>query len=289
MLTCASLIGLLTSCGGGESGSASTGSTIASTNLPQSSIEGVWQGLTPSGTVVMAAILDGGAFWMAYGLPTATSATSGSGATTGTGTTIGTGTTSGTGATSWRGFAGLDGFIQGVVTLGGSGNITGSELRDFASFGNLSELKLAGKLDSSASISGTFTSPTAAVTLSIAPAPSSSYVYGTAARLSKVLGSWTGVDLSGASASAIIDSAAGIRITQGSCIYTGTVVPRNPSIASENVFDVKLTSGASCAARSTLTFPGIALHQTVASGKTELVVLSLTQDRSQPFAFLATR
>jgi len=69
----------------------------------------------------------------------------------------------------------------------------------------------------------------------------------------------------------------------------GTVIPRNPSIASENVFDTKLTAGASCAARSGLSFTGIALHQSVASGKTELVLLALTQDKAQPFALLASR
>jgi len=290
MLLCAGLFGLLASCGGGESGSASTGSTSANASLPQTSIEGVWQGLSPSGAVVMAAILDGGALWMAYGLPVATSTSTGTDTTaTGSGTTTGTGSTTGTATTSWKGFGALDGFIQGVITLGSTGSVTGSELRDFASFGNLSELKLAGKLVSSANISGTFTSPSAAVTVSLAPAPSTSYVYGTAARLSKVTGTWSGTDLSGASASAVIDSAAGIRITQGSCIYTGTVIPKNPSIASENIFDAKLTAGASCGKRASLTFTGIALHQTVASGKTEIVLLALTEDKAQPFAFLASR
>jgi hypothetical protein len=238
-------------------------------------IEGLWLGSSSGRSSVLMSVFDNAVSWIAYG----PSLENSSGAVT---------TPSAAPTNAWKGLAKLDGFIFGSLRVNGF-ETSSSELRDFSAIGNYSELTLKGTFVPKVSISGSLSSQSAATSLSLSASPTAVYYFGRAARIDEILGSWSGVDLRGVPTNVTIDSAAGIRIVTGDCVLLGTLVPRSPSIASENVFDLSATASSTCGTNSLLKFTGVGIRTVISNGQAQLIIMGLTEDRTRPISLLATR
>ena len=274
---------LIASCGGGEDSptsmptSSGGGTTLASQPLVfDKTVEGGWQGSGPPNSVVFALVGSGGAFWLAYGAPIV----------------VPKGTKA---ETTWSGFLSLDGFVQGSLTSA-TGVVSSTDLKDFTRTGLNYQLKLDGTYSAGSSFKATLASTEASSPVDTKPAPATSYIYGVIPRLSNLQGDWTGTELLGSSVAnakiatlSPVEEKATVEVALGSCIYRGEILPRISSIASENIFDVTLTSDAFCGPRSSTSFSGVAIAQKTALGKSEVLIMAVSRDRKLGFALLASR
>lgn len=228
---------LIAACGGGEDGptsnATSSGGGVVSTSqtyLFDKALEGVWQGTAPPNTAVFAMINNDGKFWLAYGAPK----------------TLQTGAK---GVTTWNGFLTLDGFVHGTLNTS-NGVVKSSDLKEFTRTGKNYELSLAGTYAAGSSFKATLSSTDASKVIDTKPAPLTSYIYGSTPRLSDLVGDWTGQDLVGNNVAKITvttrppGSSAELKVLVGTdekCQLYGNILPRISSIASQNLFDVKLS------------------------------------------------
>jgi len=92
----------------------------------------------------------------------------------------------------------------------------------------------------------------------------------------------------GATATVTIDAASGLKVTNGACILTGSVVPRAPGITGENVFDIALLAGSACK-DAAVQYRGIGLLQAMNNAKSQLIMLSKNSSNDKSFVFFASR
>ena len=284
----ASLFMFLSSCGGGEGSptgatSSQAGGATSATSSTTTSIvsidpvlEGVWQGAGTANTVVLAAALNRGAFWLIYGkpfgaLPAGTKA-----------------------ATTWKGFLSVDGFIRGSVSTK-AGTVTSEDLLNFDMTETISPLKMAGNY-AAGSFNATLTASEATTSVVTIAPPATSFVYSEIPRLESILGDWKGAELLGKSNDArlsvvagdtygkvaqILLSVGGLTVQGASvtgCSFAGTIEPRKPSVAAENIFDFNLDGSSGCGSRARKTFTGIGIVQRIEQGKMQFILLGTSID-----------
>ena len=284
----ASLFIFLSGCGGGDgsatgatssqSGGASsaTSSTLTLIASIDPLLEGVWQGTGTANTIVLAAALNKGAFWLIYGKPFPA---------------LPKGTK---GETTWKGFESVDGFVSGSISTK-AGVAASEDLLNFDMTEVISRLKLTGNY-TAGKFGATILASEAATSVTTATPPTTSFVYSQIPRLDSILGNWTGAELLGKSdkTALIVDAvdnygkiaklsmSVGGKTTQGAtvagCDFTGSIEPRNPSIASENIFDFRLIGSSGCLGRAGKTFTGIGLVQKIEQGKLQLILMGVSPD-----------
>jgi len=261
----------------GINGSASTPEVTSSFDK---GLENVWHGTGPSNLIVNVLVANAGDFWLMYGLPEVSAAGSKS-------------------ETTWQGFVSALGFFQGTLETN-SGVVKSTNLKEFTSTGLSYGLNIGLKLDGTyvagSSFDATLTSDNALSGIKTKPAPPTSYIYAVTPKLSDTVADWQGKELITAAPATIAISPqntfgqkANIKLTVGKCSAVGEIVPRVTSLISENLFDVSLTTSANCDGRSNKKFFGIATSQKVASGKSQLLVMAVSESRDSGLAFWATK
>lgn len=278
----------LSSCGGGDGSAtgassvqfagASSSSTSAMTSVASIDplLEGVWQGTGTANTVVLAAALNRGVFWLVYGKPFGA---------------LPAGTTA---ATTWKGFLSVDGFIRGSVGTK-SGTVTSEDLLNFDMTETTSPLKMAG-IYAAGIFSATLTASEATTSVVTIAPPATSFVCGQIPRLESILGVWKGAELLGKSNDARLSVVAGdiygkvakLSLTVGGltvqgasvtgCSFVGTIEPRKPSVAAENVFDFNIDGSSDCESRAGKTFTGIGIVQRIEQGKLQFILMRTSTD-----------
>lgn len=282
---------ILASCGGSDDSATSKPTSVGGgTPTPSQApaftsgfdkvLENVWQGTGPADLIVSVVIANAGDFWLMYGLPQVSSSGS-------------------SGATSWAGFASASGFLQGSLD-GINGVVKSTNLKEFTSTGlsyglNIG-LRLDGTYTAALNFDATLTSDNASSEFKTKPAPKTSYLYAVTPKLSEIIATWTGNELVGTavatsviSPQTVLAQKANITLRAGGCEAKGEIVPRISSLVSENLFDVSLTSGDGCDLRSNKKFSGIATSQKISSGKSQMVIMAVSEDRESGFAFWASK
>ena len=92
----------------------------------------------------------------------------------------------------------------------------------------------------------------------------------------------------GAAATVTIDSASGLKVTNGACILTGGINPRAPGITGENAFDITLTPSSGCK-DAAVQYRGIGLLQAMSNAKSQLIMLSKNSSNDKSLVFFASR
>lgn len=182
------------------------------------------------------------------------------------------------------------GLIQGQGASS-SGSFAVASLKDYYYDGTSASGTLSARYQVGSTFNGTVSANGQSVSFSgvVPAAGSTNYSYSTAANLSDVSGVWSGTSMSGVTSSYTISSSGTFSGTnQYGCGFSGTVTPR---ASGKNVFDVTLTNNTSnaCGAASGLTGRGIAVSSVLGSGRRQLIVAVVTNDRLYGSAIFATR
>lgn len=243
---------VLAACGGGG--------TLGDIDLPPPatpSAEGAYAGALSGSTTnnsFQMLVLDGGEYWVPYGTTT--------------------------GDVFY-----LAGFIQGNGTSS-NGSFSSSNGLDFGASPPLADTVSATYV-AGVSVKGTVTSAFGAVGFEGSAADIAPYVYNTPAVPAAIAGNWTMSALDGSDVSVTIGASGAFTSVSEGCTSTGTVLPR-PS--GKNVFDVKVTAGASPCAVPGQAGHGIAVYSPLlGSSLTQLLVGLVSNDRSAGSAYVGTR
>lgn len=136
-------------------------------------------------------------------------------------------------------------------------------------------------------ISGTLSSSARTVTFDGGPIAGSSYHYNAAASLTTLAGSWSTTSLTGETVALTISPAGAFTATSSlGCSFGGTVAPR---ASGKNVFNVSLTFGAAPCALPGQIATGIAVANTLSSGRTQLLVAVVDSTRTYGTAAFGSR
>lgn len=252
-------IGLLPGCGGSTAPDSIT------------VLEGLWQGNRSSATLMATSILHDGQFWMVYGTANPSSAPSSSPA----------------GANTWAGFSNVEGFVQGIGSVA-SMRFNSIDALDFPSTQNVTPVTVTAPYAAGKSLNGSISSSNGTAAFTSAPAPTVAYQYNISAKLTDVVGTWTGTVVPGAIATATIDAASGLKVTNGACILSGSINPRAPGITGDNVFDIELTAGSACK-DAQVKYRGIGLLQAMNNAKSQFILMSKSIANDKSLVFFASR
>ena len=252
-------IGLLPGCGGSTTPDSIT------------VLEGLWHGNRSSATLMATSILHDGQFWMVYGTANPSSTASSSPA----------------GANTWVGFSNVEGFVQGIGSVA-SMRFNSIDALDFHGTLNITPVSVTAPYAAGKSLNGSISSSSGTAAFTSAPAPTVAYRYNISAKLADVVGTWTGTVVPGATATVTIDSASGLKVTNGACILTGGINPRAPGITGENAFDITLTPSSGCK-DAAVQYRGIGLLQAMNNAKSQLIMLSKNSSNDKSLVFFASR
>ena len=178
------------------------------------------------------------------------------------------------------------GFVQGSGTFS-NGSFTSSNAKDFG-FSPAVAATASARYDATAkTISGTLSSSARTVTFDGGPIAGSSYDYNAAASLTTLAGSWSTTSLTGETVALTISPAGAFTGTSSlGCSFGGTVAPR---ASGKNVFNVSLTFGAAPCALPGQIATGIAVANTLSSGRTQLLVAVVDSTRTYGTAAFGSR
>ena len=233
----------LAACGGGDSGSTSSGSSGTSggnTPAPAGTAEGVYAGTSTGGTGsnFEAVVLENGDIWSLYG--------------------------QNSGSTFY-----VYGFIQGTGTSN-NGTFTANSIKDFGSIPALAG-SLSGTYSTAAKTFNGTVSYTNGVRASFSGGPitGATYDYNAAPSLSAVTGRWTLTSLQGEGVSLNVSSN-GTFTLQGTsgCTGSGTLSARN---SGKNIFNISIAFGGLPCALPNQTATGIAINYALSTGQTQLI------------------
>ena len=258
-------IGLMPGCGGSTTPDSIT------------VLEGLWHGNRSSATLMATSILHDGQFWLVYGTANPTS----------------TAASSPTGANAWVGFSNVEGFVQGTGSVSNM-RFNSIDALDFHGTLTITPVAVTAPYVAGKSLNGSITSSSGTAAFTSAPAPTAAYQYNISAKLADVVGTWTGAVVPGttatatATATATIDAASGLKVTNGTCILSGSINPRAPGITGENVFDIALLAGSACK-DAAVQYRGIGLLQAMNNAKAQLIVLSKNSSNDKSLVFFASR
>ena len=261
---CAAAAFLLAACGGGGGGTSPT----SATTVP---LEGFYQGNTSNKETLQALVLENGDFW---------------------GVVIPTANTSGAPSSL------LQGSGSSSANLVQNNNIytVGSLLQI-----NNGQVTTTGSITASyvprVSMQGTITLSGTSSTFSDSALAATSYNYDTAASVSTLVGTWTGIAFDGSSATLAVDGSTGAFSIPGNsnCTLSGTLSAR---ASGKNVYDVaaqyvttptdNTVGGATCS-RAGLAVKGFAVSYAVAGAKQQIVLATLDAGQKVASYFTASR
>lgn len=239
----------LVACGGG-------GSSSTSAPLPAASAaQGVYQGTTSNSKTVDVLVLEDGAFWEIYGVPSGSALA-------------------------------VQGIVAGPSTA--SNGTFSASFNDFLSPGNSPiSGQASGTYLTGVSLNGTATENGLTTNFNLMAPVQSTYNYNTAANLASIAGSWSGGLLNGETATINIQSNGTFSGTSSlGCVFSGTATPR-PS--GKNVFNISLTFGASPCVAANQTVSGIGLTYPLTNNTNQLIVGLVNPSQTLATAFFAQR
>lgn len=245
------LAALLSACGGGGSGSASTGNTGPSA-------EGYYGGTITGGSssAFQLLVLENGEYWMMYGNQSAT-------------------------------VLGVTGFVQGTGTSN-NGSFTSSNAEDFGSTPAVAGTVAATYDATAKTVSGTATSGAKSATFVGGPVSGSLYNYNLAASLNTIAGTYVAANLAG-HVVAIDVSTLGVFVatdTTSGCKFGGAITPRS---SGKNVFDVVMKFDAPPCAFPGESATGIAIAYLLSNGRTQLLLAATDSNRAHGSGLVGVR
>ena len=247
----------IAACGGGGSEGTTAEGTSASV---ASKAEGFYSGTFsttgfPNG-VFQTIILDNDQIWGLYGTQSASS-----------------------------GFT-VYGMIQGSGSSN-NGSYSSRDIKDFYYTGTTDSGTLSASYQQGVSLNGSISANGQSASFAAAAPTNSTYDYSAAAKLTDIIGPWTGTSLNGTPCSFTIRSDGTFSINDSGCVTLAKVTPRS----SKNVFDVAATNSTStaCGSSAGQTASGIVVTSRLASGARQLIALVVDSSRRAGTAFIATR
>ena len=244
------VIAALSGCGGGGGSS----SAAPTPTPPVAKAQGLFEGVTASGTSLEEIVLEDGSFWGIYG------------------------TQSGSGLL-------VSGFETGQVTSSNNGfSLT---FTDFPNPGNTSVSGTGSGSYTASAFNGSVTENGVTQSFSLSSPATSAYVYNTPALVSSVTGTWSGNLTDGESGSVtILSDGTFTGTTSGGCGFSGKFTPRPSGV---NVFNVTLNFGVSLCSYPGQVATGIAIVSSLSNGTSELIVTGTLPSLAAGTSFFAVR
>lgn len=207
--------------------------------------QGAWEGALSDGRAFNALVLGDGTFYTLYG-------------------------------SNLSGSFYVSGLIYGNGTYGANSVFRDLNAQDFVAPDYWVRTVLDGSYEPGERISGAVLAGQTRVSFSGLPIAKANYDYNTPANVASLAGNWA---MNATTGDFVSVSIAGnsISATSSGCGFSGTVYPRS---SGKNVYDVALTFGGSPCRFAGEKMNGNALLTKMANGQQQLVVVSVSQDRS---------